>query len=473
MRKILIMCTIAIGLLVGCRKPPGLVLDDQGVNSWIYKTISDNYLWASTIPGINTTNTDLYPDIYFDTYLRYRADKSVSYDNDTYGDRFSRLNNTGQQGRAQTSMAAYEDQSFASETKVSGYGINVRFVSSLSGTLIYVQVIYVVPGSPADKAGLMRGDRITTMNGVKLNHRSDFNSIMDSPTVELDIDYPHNRKRKIEMSKAEYYDTPTILDTIYNTSPKTGYIFFTHFTSGASNRFINELNEIFARFRAEGVRDLVLDLRYNGGGELTMARHIASLIARRDMLGEVLIYKETRGSYGRPELFSPENFMSAESLIKDYNLDAQRVCIISSQNTASASELIMHSLKPYYGKDLIVVGCNTLGKNVGSIEITNRRYLWKINPITIRVYDKNRVSGYEDGIEPDLPCIEVGNGSYDIYPLGDVENETMLNMAMSTLHPYKYTTKRVPAALMIGGDRLTIETSVPNLGLITDRITVE
>lgn len=194
---------------------------------------------------------------------------------------------------------------------------------------------------------------------------------------------------------------------------------------------------------------MVLDLRYNPGGEISAARLLASLIAKRSMLGEPFVYKESRVSCGRPSQFEPEYFMGIGT-VGDRNCDIERLIVLTSSNTASASELLIHALKPYYGDKMTVIGERTVGKNVGGIKITNRQYQWELNVITLRTYDCNKVSGYESGIAPDILSNEFVNFNH-IGQFGDTHNERLLSIALGVLSgksPYETTQKSAPQATL-------------------------
>ncbi len=405
----------------GCRENQSVIRDIDKINQWVHQTMRENYLWSSQMSSFEETDPSLTPENYFET-LRYRADHSVSVSNDTYGDRFSALKYVGPSTRSGILL---------SDTKKIDFGFDVRYFTGNDG-IRFCQVLYVLPDSPADRAGIQRGDRFNGIDASTMPmSMSVYSSLMSAQRVTLHFNYP--QQKEVTLEKGEYYDTPILYSDVLEGTLRTGYLVFNHFTPGDGNCFQNELDQVFLRFKESGVEQLILDLRYNGGGELTMARHLASLIARRDMLGQVLVYKEYNRSFGNPSAFEAERFLT-EAEIGAYNANIQRLCIITSENTASASELIIHGLKPYYGDDLIVVGETTVGKNVGGVEISNSRYEWEVHPITIRIYDRNKVSGYEKGIVPELP--ELAEATYDrpdIGAFGDTETDLLLRRALARL----------------------------------------
>lgn len=376
--------------LCGCVKMEK-VTDNPGVNEWVHETMKEEYLWASMIGKYSPSG--LNPKDYFET-LRYRR-TSGKLENDYYGDRFSSISKRSVDA-TRLSMA------FGNDDIDEGFGfVTRRYVTHIDGGIIvFGQVICVVPGSPADKAGIRRGFNFNAVEvGDQVYHMpmpiNDFEALISNRTIKLHIFHPESKV--VEVTMDSYPDNPIIFADVYDTNQgKTAYLVYNHFTSGTDERFNQDLKDVFADFKSRGAKNLILDLRYNGGGELNTAMLLGSLIAKEDDLGEHFLSLERNDG-----LFYKYNFYSSEA-IGAQNLDVEKLYIITLDNTASASELILHCLKPFFGDDLKHIGKKTYGKNVGSVKITNAGYDWELNPITLRVYDKNLVSGYEQGIEPDL-----------------------------------------------------------------------
>lgn len=472
MRKLYTILAISIIFLGGCAEENDLILDNQGVNRWLHSVMKEKYLWSSQMSKMSAENLNMHPVTYFNNCIRYRADKTKDYRVDTYGDRFSKIQELSLSTRG-AEYGSYE--SFAVKNKVNDFGLGIRTYESSNGSNVnFIQVIYVVPQSPAYFAGIKRGDRINVINGVRMPaNKGEVVYELQQQKINISIYHPQPSRNDVALVREDYYDNPIIFDTIYNTTPKTAYVVYNHFSTGESDRFLYGLNSVFRKFREAGARNLILDMRYNGGGELTVARHLASLIARRDMLGQPLIYKESVGSHGNKDMFSIEDFAVEKSDIGANNMNAENLRIICTKNTASASELIMHAMKPYYGANMKIIGEKTVGKNVGSAEVTNKRYLWKLNPITIRVYNRDKVSGYEMGIYADVQAIEATYNNPEIGDFGDTEKETLVVAALNSLFPGRYALPVRDSYRTEKSSTGVISTQVPDRGLVTERIVVE
>lgn len=376
------MLVFSAAVLCGCQKK--MIKDNAGVNKWVHATMQERYLWSGTLD--NYVPSDMHPVEYFE-HLRYRDNLYTHLPYDIYGDRFSRITFSG-------SVSRGADASFSSGDRRNDFG----FSYIVEGDECHITC--VVPNSPAYVAGLKRGDIIseafsggTRLSWGQMEREQNLTLVRTFPTEEI-----------VEVSKAVFYDTPVIFDSVYDTSAgKTGYLVYSHFSAGGADRFNNELRETVAQMKSKGITNLVLDLRYNGGGELNTAVLLASMLARPADRGSLFVYLERNKHAGQPYYnFECRNFMTANEIGgEQYCLDLDKLVIITTAKTASASELVLHGLKPFYGDNLIHIGQRTYGKNLGTVKITNLQYEWLLNIVSLRVYNRDGVSGFEDGIETD------------------------------------------------------------------------
>lgn len=217
------------------------------------------------------------------------------------------------------------------------------------------------------------------------------------------------------------------LDTLYTGTRvgKVGYLIYSSFESGSEDQpelYNDELKQIFVRFNSAGVKHLILDFRDNPGGELDACQLLCTMLVPREAMGKVfLIEKYNDQNYDIASLFDPEDMREGAPL------DIEKLIIIVNEESASASELVIHCLKPYLGDKLQVVGTKTSGKNVG-MDIPDSP--WKIAPVTFYCLDCNGEYEYSDGLEPDVYIKDDFSGK--VYSLGD-RRELLLQKAMQVM----------------------------------------
>src|SRR5262249_25524899 len=185
-----------------------------------------------------------------------------------------------------TTQAA--DQSFYGAGQYVGYGFgfNLDLSDDLAVTAVYAD-------SPAEQAGLQRGDVVTTGNGVAVptlvaNGTLDSTLGGDTPGTTATFTYldPQASTRTATLTSAVITQPSVSLSSVIDAGAgqKVGYLVFNSFidTSDA------QLDQAFATFAAQGVTGLVVDERYNGGGELSVAQHLAALIVGNSYEGRPL-----------------------------------------------------------------------------------------------------------------------------------------------------------------------------------------
>jgi C-terminal processing protease CtpA/Prc len=388
------------------------------------------YFWNDKIPS--KTDKTLAPNEYFETLL-YKDDR-FSWIQENYLELLSMLSGV-------TKEAGYDFQLFyADETR----------------TYVVGCVTYVKHGSPAETAGLKRGDLFLTVNGTQMtvdNYVSLINDMSANHTLGL------ADGSTLSLTAVVFSENPVYLDTIYSVgSQNIGYLVYNFFSEDSgdnSYQYEKELNAIFGKFKAANIDDLILDLRYNGGGSVSTAVNLASMISGKstgDIFG-ITQYNSLLTNYFTQEYGADFNktYFSDDIIAYDSNgaeivvehlnkLSLGRLFVIGTGGTASASELIINGLKPYITVTLI--GETTYGKNVGSITIyeddaekqkTNK---WGMQPIVVKFANKNGFSDYGSGFTPDIEASEFTTaffkGEEDMKPLGD-RDEAMLNVAINRI----------------------------------------
>ena len=200
---------------------------------------------------------------------------------------------------------------------------------------------------------------------------------------------------------------------------------------------IDELTEAFGYFLTEGVNELVIDLRYNGGGRMDVVTHLAGLIIPDNVSGELFVKYEHNSD--RSEYDESENFEQDPG-----SLRLNKVYFIAGKGSASASEVIINSLDPYI--DVFIVGDDTYGKPVGMYSISSRVSDLVYVPIAFKLTNSEGFGGYYDGLEADSYVTDdissnfgIGEDVFDevIY---HIENGSFSSLKSSTeiyRRPYK------------------------------------
>ena len=351
MKRSIFSLLFALVLLAACEKKnpePEVNPVRFYSNTFAYNVMSTYYLWKDEVDSqLNSwsVNEDAVAKV---ESSRYSADK------------WTKL---------------YEDYS-GFESSVTGngksFGLNISlFWADEARTRIVAAVNYTYEGGPAQKAELRRGDIILSIDGQEMtkdNYVALAGKLYEGGSVTLGL----LGGRSISLDAVQMYENPVQLAlTFENGGKKYGYLHFTNFTLDACK----DLENVFRAFKDEGIRELILDLRYNGGGYAFTSNVLASMIAPaevvkakkvfnrdvyNDLIGEKLD-SETRFSEEFSYTSSAGNKMTVKAL--DVNPGVSRLWVIVSGNTASASEALICGLKPYM--DVTLVGQTTYGKFCG------------------------------------------------------------------------------------------------------------
>jgi C-terminal processing protease CtpA/Prc len=254
-------------------------------------------------------------------------------------------------------------------------------------------VLQVFPDSPALEAGLSRGDRIVEIGGrtvESLVASGEIDSAFGPPDIGVETNIAFNRagaRRDAHMVK-RLVTIPTVsLTKIYNIGGRRiGYIFFRNFVQPS----YEALDAAFAELATAGVDDLVLDLRYNGGGLVSVAQHLASYIGgkRTDGLVFAEYFHNDRNTFRNHVIrFEP----------KPQPLTLDRLIVVTTGGSASASELVINALRPFI--PVVVIGSRTYGKPVGQYGIEFCDKLLALVSFALRNADGQ--GDFFDGFPPD------------------------------------------------------------------------
>ena len=240
-----------------------------------------------------------------------------------------------------------------------GYGLSVAGLEVI-GTAQPLRVRYVEPRSPAAAAGVQRGDTILQVNGraaSELTQAGDFAWLEPGSTgtrLQLRLRSLQAVERTVMLSSAVFDLQPVSVATVFSSPAgrSTGYLVLKDFINQSSE----PLDAAFAQFRAAQVQELVVDLRYNGGGLVQLAAELASRIQplATDRTFTSLVYSDKRTS---------SNFSFSFNRQPQAVTGLTRVYVLTSSRTCSASELLINGLQPFI--EVVQVGGTTCGKPVG------------------------------------------------------------------------------------------------------------
>jgi carboxyl-terminal processing protease len=330
----------------------------------------DIYLWYNQIPSTFNARSYTDPNEIMTAIRQYSIEPGFS----TAVDRWS------------FGVKQAEWDNVSSGVSTGDFGLNIFFRAE--GDL---RVRHVERESPAGLAGVRRGWRITAINGNNniATSNSDFivKNVYQSSSSSITFQKPDNSSVTLNLNATNYREHPVILDSVYNiNSKKIGYFAFNSFL-GDTIEIYNEFSRVFGKFASSGVNDVIVDLRYNGGGYVTVQEKLANWLAPSAANGQLMMKQQFNDKYTQ--------YNTDDNFSKLGGLNLSRIFFIVSSSTASASELLINNLKPYM--DVQLVGpSKTYGKPVGFFPIPVGD--WYIFPVSFRTTNKNGEGGYFNGL---------------------------------------------------------------------------
>lgn len=438
------LLSIVLLLLAACTSPsyPGidnpppvqLDSDNQLIIDYIDKRMYAEYYWLDEVVelGLSFNRSQKW-----ENYLPSMLAMMETNADDGYVDA---------QGRRHFYSYIRElDKSTRAEGTTMGFGIGLYYViaSFESGDLGFI-VDYVYKDSPAEQAGVCRGDIVTSVDGKKIsrdNYLTLFNIIEQNmaSSVQLDImrqiyDDEQDANLVTELDIAPYNASPVLHSEVIELDgqPRIGYLVYRSF----DREYNEELISALADLSAQGVERMILDLRGNGGGAVESAIKLASALLGSGYAGELLC--ELRRN--------PLNEVNAESTFRyledvGVSLGIDHLTVICSEYTASASELVIEGLR---GLDIPVtlVGSTTQGKNCG-MDVTQRvvgNKFVEFAPITFMCYNAKGFGEYGEGLTPDIDITSDNKFGVkdELYPLprcrwGDMNHDIALVAAVAEI----------------------------------------
>jgi len=420
---------ITLTILAACKKDkqeivattpvvtPSPVNDDVLKDSALLLA-KDIYLWNTQIPATFNARTYDDPNKIMEAIRPYSIETGFSQP----VDRFSFAMKKTEWDKMSAGMS-----SVATATSADGdFGLTVFF--RVEGDL---RVRLVEPNSPAGKAGIHRGWRITKINANSNINTGNTSFIVDNiynaASSSITFQKPDASVVTIDLSRAHYATKPIYLDTVYNiNNKKIGYLVFNSFL-GNVNKMYSEFQRVFSSFTGQGVSDVIIDLRYNGGGYVSVQERLANYLINPAANGGIMV----------KQIYNANNSGQNETVkfTKTGSLNMSRIYFIVGRATASASELLINNLKPYM--EVKLVGGVTHGKPVGFYPIPVGE--WYVFPVSFRTTNKNGEGNYFNGIPVNSSVADGLDKDW-----GDL-NETSLASAIRNINSGQYRVQAAPS----------------------------
>lgn len=407
-------------------------LEELVVENFIYRGMNEFYLYKSDVPELA------------DDFFASQADRNDFLDNFSSPEELFDDGLTAPQDRFSFLVEDYVELenllSGKSTTTGMSYGL-VRYCEGCTEVLGYVRL--VLPNTSADEQGVERGMIFTRVDGQQLTD-TNFQTLLAQNTFTISLASLEGNEitpldETITLTKREYVKNPVIVKKVIEIEGKNvGYLYYDSFTSD----FDEQLNDAFGEFKSAGVTDLVLDLRYNGGGSVRTATDLASMITGQ--FANQLFMKEVWNEKYQTHFESTD----PGSLLNKFNtkistgevinsLNLSRVFVLTTLRSASASELIINGLNPYI--EVIQIGETTTGKFTASTTLydspnfnrvnVNTTHTYAIQPLIYKSVNSAGVSDYINGLDPDY---ELEEDLRNLGQLGDPE-EPYLNLALDVI----------------------------------------
>lgn len=393
---------------------------DLTIENFVFRGMKNIYLYKADIPELE--NNFFNTQVALQDFLKgYASPEDLFYEGlVSHQDKFSWI----------VDDYVELENMFSGISTTTGMSYVLSYYNSSSDDIFGV-IRYVQPGTSAEENGLKRGDIFTKIDGQQLK-AGNYSALLapDSFTISLatiegdDISETGEEKT---LTKAVYNSNPVyIAKTLNVDGKKIGYLMYNSFT----DEYDEDLNAAFGQFKADNVEELVLDLRYNGGGSVRTATDLAAMITGQ-FPGEIFLKEEWNTDYqshfleNNPDrLINKFNTtLSTGTPINSLNLD--QVYVLTSNRSASASELIINGLDPYI--NVIQVGDRTTGKFTASVTLYDSQnfgrqgarttHTYAIQPLVFKSVNAAGVSDYINGLDPDVEFLE------DIRNYGELGNE--------------------------------------------------
>ena len=403
------------------------------LDTWMYDIMQQNYLWYQDLPSYDDVNLFLEPA----SFLSKVKSKSDSY--------------------------SFVDS--VMETPLPTYGFDYSLVRSADIDTAYNALItYVIPGSPAEAAGLVRGDWIMKVDTSYISKKYETQLLQGTKARDLVMGVwkevpvepeegevgeeettvykvvPNDKILKLPAARVvednPVHKTEILTVKENNSDIKVGYLMYNSFTAGTKadpEKYNDELRQISQEFKTAGVKYVILDLRYNAGGSLDCVQLLGTILTSNARLNEPMAYLEYNDKNRDKDAtinFDPTILGSGT------NLNLPGLFVITSGTTAGAPEMLIGSLFLKDSYPVVSIGSATKGQNVATEQFVNEEFLWSVNPVVCTVYNSKHDENGSFVPNADLKISETtidGITNYsEFLPFGD-PNERLLKVAIGVI----------------------------------------
>lgn len=416
--------------------------DNLEISDFIWKGLNEFYYWQTDVPNLSDSmiesqnkytqfiSQNSEPNSFFDLLLSpvdkfsWMVDDYVTLENSLQG------------------IVASNGLEFGLTRQCSGCDELVAYVK------------YVHPESDASLKNILRGDLFTVVNNFNLNINNYKELLFSESAMTYTITLSRYENgnfiadgENITLTKEENFEKNPLY--ISKTIPagsltgavtgtyKIGYLMYNQFVSS----YEDELNDVFANFKSESITELVLDLRYNRGGSINNCIVLSSLVTGQ-FTGEVFSkqnWNTKLNSYWEDKNEDLNDYFvgSLSSGMALNSLNLQKIYVLTSSESASASELLINGLASHI--EVIQIGDKTTGKNVGSITIydyidndgnKNPNHKYAMQPIVLAIANSDGFSDYTDGLKPNY---EIKESVSQMGILGNTQ-ESLLSKAIQVIN---------------------------------------
>ncbi|MBF4506949.1 peptidase S41 [Flavobacterium sp. JLP] len=413
---------------------------DLQVNDFIWKGLNQFYLWQPDVA--NLADNRFATQDALNSFLR-----GYSKPEDLFQDLLNKPISKFPKGQAVDRFSWIVDDYTVLEQELQGTskndGVDFRLSYKPGSTTDLVGFVrYIIPNSDASTKDIKRGDLFTGVNGTQLTV-SNYQSLLNADSYTLNMATYNGSTvatngKTVALVKTTLDENPILINKlIVSGGHKIGYLMY----NGFYPNYDAQLNSAFGALKAEGITDFVLDLRYNGGGSIQTSARLASMIT-----GQFTdkIFAKEKWNPKVNEYYESEDPESLKVKFVDKidgaainSLNLTKIYILTTDGTASASELVINGLAPYIS--VVQIGETTVGKNVGSVTLydspsfgkTNRNpnHKYAMQPLVLKIVNASDFGEYTDGLKPTYEQLEYIT---NMGVLGDA-SEPLLNLAISKI----------------------------------------